>query len=61
MIETGEVAGVRRSDSELVLASRVYDQDLRDLADEAGISYDSLRKRRQRAEMIIRKEWLKEK
>lgn len=46
---------IAKKDSFIILATRVYDKSLKELAKEQGLSYNGLRKRRQRAEEKIRK------
>ena len=47
---------ISRRDATLILRSRFQDVPLRVLADEAGVPYQALLKRRQRAEQTLR-EW----
>jgi len=60
LIEGESLVGVDDRDIALVVASRVYAQDLHDLAKESGLSYEAVRKRRQRAEKVIKERWLSE-
>jgi len=60
LIEGENDEGINHRDIALILGSRVYDRDLQDLAEELGLSYDAARKRRQRAEKVIRTRWLRE-
>ena len=55
LVRAAVAAGViRRRDAALILCTRVRDSELRRLARSAGVSYDALLKRRQRAEQALR-------
>lgn len=60
LIEGENDEGINHRDIALILGSRVYERDIQDLAEELGLSYDAARKRRQRAEKVIRTRWLRE-
>ena len=58
LIDGEEITGFAEADMALVIGTRVYDEDMHDVADRLGISYEAVRKRRQRVEKKIRQQWL---
>jgi len=58
LIDGEEITGFAEADIALVIGTRVYDEDMHDVADRLGISYEAARKRRQRIEKTIRQQWL---
>jgi len=60
LIDGEEVTGFGEVDIAIVIGTRVYDEDMHDVADRLGISYEAARKRRQRTEKKIRQDWLDE-
>lgn len=56
----GEDADFTEDDHSILIGTRVYGEDLRDVAHRLGISYDAARKRRQRIEEKLRQKWKSE-
>jgi DNA-directed RNA polymerase specialized sigma24 family protein len=52
-----EAGAMRSMDRDLIRATRLLEVPLDDYADELGISYEAAKKRRQRAEKALHKEF----
>ena len=56
----GEGADITEEDNSILIGTRVYGEDLRDVARRLGITYEAARKRRQRIEEKLRQKWKNE-
>ena len=57
MIEGVDTNGLNATDLAVLLGSRVYGENLKDIAHRLGLTYEAVRKRRQRIERSLRKRW----
>ncbi len=57
LIDKEDTAGLKDADLTILLGSRVYGLDLKEIAERLGISYEAARKRRQRIERMLRDRW----
>ena len=57
LIDGEDTNGLNATDLAILLGTRVYGENLKDIAHRLGLSYEAVRKRRQRIEQLIRKRW----
>jgi len=57
MIEGVDTNGLNATDLAVLLGSRVYGENLKDIAHQLGLTYEAVRKRRQRIERSLKERW----